>query len=83
VATGRDIEAAVPPPVPNGGEEHLAVTPVRCEHGDDPKLEQIAQVREVEPSSHGGDASADKPGWLWISGVRFSRLGRAGGRREP
>jgi hypothetical protein len=55
VKAGRDIEAAVPPPMPHGGEKRSAVPPVRGEHRHESKLEQIAEIGEVQASSHGGD----------------------------
>src|SRR5439155_9464491 len=43
-AAGNDIEAAVPPLVPDGREEDAPVAAIRREHGDERQLEEIAEI---------------------------------------
>src|SRR5204863_10088303 len=49
---GHPVKAAVAPLVPDGREQHRAVTPVGREDGQERQLQQVSQVLRRQPLAH-------------------------------
>ena len=67
VAAPRDdVETALSPLMPDGGQEYASIAPIRGKNGQQRELDEISQVLHGEVFAHLGQATVREPAVLQV-----------------